>query len=140
MAKGNPRRANGSGRSALTRWLRSQGRPCWICGLPIDYGAPPGTPLSFNCDELLPVARGGSPYSKANVDAAHACCNGWRKTKGVGEVVAARAAVAARFGGWSSPPDFVAKAKALRKGPPAAREKAFRAATGDGPPTTTDWL
>ena len=140
MAKGNPRRANGSCRSALTRWLRSQGRPCWICGMPIDYGAPRGTPLAFNCDELLPVARGGSPYSKANVDAAHACCNGWRKTKGVGEVVATRAAVAAKFGGWSSPPDFVAKAKALRKSPPAAREKAFRAATGDGPGTTTDWL
>ena len=136
----NPRYAKYQSRVNLLRWLRSQSRPCWICGMPIDYGALPGTPLCFECDELVPVSRGGSPWDKGNVDAAHRCCNNWRRAKSVSEVMAARAAVAERFGRWSSPPDFVAKAKALRKSPPVAREKAFRAATGDGPATTTDWL
>lgn len=41
---GNPRKANGARRRHVVRWLRSQGRPCWICGLPIDYGMPAGDP------------------------------------------------------------------------------------------------
>lgn len=129
----NARRANGTRRTALTRWLRAQARPCWICGLPIDYGAPQGSPVGFECDELVPVSRGGSPFEKANVDAAHRCCNNWRRAKGVSEVVATRSAVAARFGGWSSAADFVAKAKALRSAQArpqgAQRER-----------VTTDWL
>ncbi len=129
----NVRRANGTKRTALTRWLRAQARPCWICGLPIDYGAPAGSPDGFECDELKPVSRGGSPYDKANVDAAHRRCNNWRRAKGVSEVIATRAAVVSRFGGWSSPADFVAKAKALRCAP--ARPRDARTC-----PVTTRWL
>ncbi len=137
---GNARRGNGSRRTALTRWLRAQGRPCWICRLPIDYGAPTGDPLAFNCDEIVPVSLGGSPYDKANVDAAHACCNNWRKARSAREVEFTRAAVLARFGGWSSPPDFVAKARALREAPRSAGAKAQMAASGAGARTTTDWI
>ena len=71
---GNPRKANGARRRHVVRWLRSQGRPCWICGLPIDYGVPPGNPGAFECDELVPVSRGGSPFDRDNVAAAHRCC------------------------------------------------------------------
>ena len=79
---GNPRKANGARRRHVVRWLRSQGRPCWICGLPIDYGVPAGDPRAFECDELVPVSRGGSPFDRDNVAAAHRCCNNWRRALG----------------------------------------------------------
>lgn len=90
---GNPRRANGTRRNKLRAWLKSQGRPCWICrafGLPgdIDYSLPAGHPLSFEVDELVPVSRGGNPYAHDNVDAAHRRCNQWRGNKSVSEVLA----------------------------------------------------
>lgn len=72
---GNPRRKNGHRRNQLRAWLRSQGRPCHICGQPIDYGLPPGHPLSFEVDELVPVSLGGNPLDRGNVDAAHRICN-----------------------------------------------------------------
>ena len=89
----NVRRSNGSRRTKLRRWLRSQGRPCWICrafGRPgtIDYSLPAGHPLSFEVDELVPVSMGGDPLDPSNVDAAHRCCNQWRSNKGVEEVLA----------------------------------------------------
>lgn len=75
MAKPNPRTSNGNARRKLLAWLRAQGRPCHICGMPIDYSLPAGHPMSFECDELVPVSKGGSPYDRANVDAAHRICN-----------------------------------------------------------------
>ena len=89
---GNPRRKNGYRRTELLRWLRAQERPCWICkafGRParIDYELPHGHPASFECDELIPVSKGGSPFDKGNVDASHRACNEWRGNKSVGEVL-----------------------------------------------------
>ena len=112
---GNARRANGHRRDSTVRWLRSQGRPCWMCGLPIAYGAPAGDPLAFECDELQPVSRGGSPYDRDNVAAAHRCCNNWRRARSVGEVQRVRSRALAEFGQWSTPQAFVAKCKALPK-------------------------
>lgn len=88
----NPRSANGNARRKLRSWLRSQGRPCWICrafGRPgaIDYSLPSGDPLSFEVDELVPVSLGGSPLARSNVDAAHRCCNQWRGNRSVDEVL-----------------------------------------------------
>ena len=89
----NPRYANGSARRKLRHWLRSQGRPCWICrafGLDgtIDYELPARHPFSFEVDELVPISRGGSPLDRSNVDAAHRCCNQWRGNRSVEEVLA----------------------------------------------------
>lgn len=100
MAK-DPRRANGAARRKLISRLRHEGRGCWICrafGRPdrIDYDLPARHPMSFECDELVPVSRyaeGG--YSSAedcaldylNVDATHRRCNEWRGNKTVGEVM-----------------------------------------------------
>lgn len=89
----NVRRANGHRRDMTVAWLRAQHRPCWICRAfgksgTIDYSLPARHPLSFECDELVPVSRGGSPYDRANVDAAHRCCNQWRSNKSVEEVLA----------------------------------------------------
>lgn len=92
MPSSNPRYADYQGRVNTRRWLRSQGRPCWICrafGKPgtIDYSLPAGHPYSFEVDELIPVSKGGSPTSRSNVDATHRCCNQWRSDKSVEQVL-----------------------------------------------------
>ena len=81
--KPNPRRANGHRRTELRRWLRAQGLPCHICGMPIDYSLPPGDPMSFEVDEIVPVSRGGSPLDRDNVAPAHRLCNQRRGNKPV---------------------------------------------------------
>lgn len=93
MPSSNPRYAKYQTRVNLRGWLKSQRRPCWICqafGRPgvIDYSLPAGHPFSFEVDELIPVSKGGSPFSRSNVDAAHRCCNQWRSNKSVEEVMA----------------------------------------------------
>lgn len=84
----NARTKNGSARRRLRLWLKAQGRPCWICGAPIDYSLPAGHPYSFEVDELVPVSKGGSPIDRSNVDASHRACNQWRGNKDVAEVLA----------------------------------------------------
>ena len=131
---GNPRRSNGSRRDAALKWLRSQGRPCWICGLPIDYGLPARHPMSFECDELLPVSKGGSPYSRGNLASAHRVCNSWRSAKEVPVVEFVRDSVLERFGPWQSPDEFVYGAKAVERGLKNMGEGVVRKVS-----TTTDW-
>lgn len=92
MPSSNPRYAKYQQRVNLRKWLRAQGRPCWICrafGRPgyIDYSLPAGHPLSFEVDELIPVSMGGSATSRANVDATHRRCNQWRGNRSVDEVM-----------------------------------------------------
>lgn len=111
----NARRANSSRRNKVVQWLRQQARPCWVCGLPIDYTLPACHALSFECDELVPVSKGGSPYDRNNIDATHRCCNNWRKNRSVDRVRAIQLQVASIFRSWSSPIDFVNKAKVIEK-------------------------
>lgn len=89
--KANPRYADGAARRKVRLWLRSLGRPCWICRLfgrdgAIDYSLPARHPYSFEVDELVPVSLGGSPTDRDNVDAAHRCCNLWRGNRTVEEL------------------------------------------------------
>lgn len=89
---GNVRSANGNARRKAVARLRAEGRPCWICrafGRPaaIDYSLPAGHPLSFECDELVPVSKGGSPVDPSNLDATHRRCNEWRGNRSVGWVL-----------------------------------------------------
>lgn len=93
MGKGNnPRRANSSKRNKIRLILKERGDPCHICGMPIDYSLPPGDPLSFEADEVVPVSRyweGGYPNPQAcamdisNIKAAHRICNQRRGNKPV---------------------------------------------------------
>ena len=79
--KRNPRNSNGHRRRQLRKWLASLGNPCGICGKPIDYSLPPGHPMSFEVDEIVPVSLGGDPLDKGNVQASHRICNE-RKSNG----------------------------------------------------------
>lgn len=91
MAASNPRTANGSARRKVRAWLKAQGRPCHICGRPIDYslttyidpldGKAKRHPWSFEVDEIVPVSKGGSPIDRANVAPAHRICNQRRGNK-----------------------------------------------------------
>ena len=127
----NPRRANGSRRTALLRRMRAEGRPCWICGMAIDYGLPPGDPLAFECAEIVHVSRGGSPIDGANTAPAHRCCNNWRGNRDAGTTrMLADAALAQAPA--VSPLEFVRAARLVEKG---------KAITPSLLPvkTTTDW-
>ena len=107
------RYANGARRRALVARVRAIGEPCHICGLPIPPDAPPGTPLAFELDELVPVSKGGSPVDPGNVAPSHRCCNAWRGNKSIDRVAAIRAEVRARFGPWPSALAFVEGARAV---------------------------
>ena len=96
----NPRNKNGSARRSLSKRLRAEGRPCWICRAfgcsgAIDYSLRFPHPYSFVVDELVPVSKywlGGYPSAQAaaldyrNLAAAHKRCNEWRGNKTVDEV------------------------------------------------------
>ena len=57
--------------------------PCWICGQPIDYRAPSGTPDAWEPDHVLPVStRPDLAYDPGNRRPAHCSCNRARGKKG----------------------------------------------------------
>ena len=131
VGSGNVRRANGSRRTNAVKRLRAMARPCHICGLPIDYSLRPGSPESFECDELVPVSFGGSPYDPDNLAAAHRCCNNWRSNRSVGYAHAVAAGVIATEAP-RNPQEFVAAAK-------RAEKKGFAALGAGKVETTTAW-
>ena len=44
---------------------------CWLCGMPIDFDAPPRTRWSPSVDHVLPRSLGGDPFDRSNLRAAH---------------------------------------------------------------------
>lgn len=95
----NPRRTNGARRNALRKRVAAQGRPCAICGQPIDYslttwidpkdGKEKRHPWSYELDEIVPVSKGGSPFDINNVQPAHRLCNQKKGDKVLRRVVEA---------------------------------------------------
>lgn len=71
----NPRRANGTRRTALRKRVAAMGLPCHLCGKPIDYSLPAGHPMSYELDEVVPVSKGGDPLDPDNTAPAHRICN-----------------------------------------------------------------
>lgn len=132
---GNPRKANGARRRHVVRWLRSQGRPCWICGLPIDYGVPPGNPGAFECDELVPGSAAADRPSTATTSPRTAAATTGAGARSVAEVSAVRRALREHLAAWNSPESFVELCKALKSeripfiSPPSAPEKQPRQTT-----------
>lgn len=85
----NPRYANWKARERALDIIRrraEEGEPCGICGLPIDMTLPQTyidpkdgkrkrAPWSCECDEIIPISRGGSAIDPANLQPAHRACN-----------------------------------------------------------------
>lgn len=84
VAKGssNPRYGKRSmARVKLRKRIAAEGRPCALCGMPIDYsldwwvdpkdGKRKRHPLSYELDEIVPISKGGSPWEYDNVQPTH---------------------------------------------------------------------
>ena len=84
----NPRTTNGNARRNIRKRWKARGEPCAICGKPIDYSlgfiTDPITgkrrmhPMAFVVDEIVPVSKGGSPFTMENTRPAHYICNAKR--------------------------------------------------------------
>lgn len=44
--------------------LRDEGRPCWLCGEPIDYRLQWPHPMSFSADHVKALNNGGSLWGE----------------------------------------------------------------------------
>ncbi len=128
----NPRTRNGHRRRKLLARLKAINAPCWICQLPIDATLPAGHPYAMECDELVPVSKGGSATDFSNTASAHRCCNNWRRNRGIAFVEAMRERVRAMRGAWSEPLAFVEAAKAIEANRDALPPQVQ-------PTTTTEW-
>lgn len=129
----NPRKQNGHRRRKVIERLREINDPCWICQLPIDVALPPRHPYAMECDELIPVSKGGSPTDFSNVAPAHRCCNNWRRNRPVAFVETMRGRVRAALGAIKDPLDFVDAAKQIERAKGLDGEQALNVII------TTDW-
>jgi 5-methylcytosine-specific restriction endonuclease McrA len=48
---------------------------CAICGMPLDKRKKFPDPMSPTVDHIIPIAKGGHPFSPDNLQAAHLICN-----------------------------------------------------------------
>lgn len=67
----NPRYANGNRRRKVRAEVLATEDFCWLCGELVDKDLPAGHPMAAECDEIVPVSRGGSPYDRSNIRLAH---------------------------------------------------------------------
>ena len=74
-ARTNPRRTNGWRRDQLRARVLAAHDTCAICGRPVDKTLRTPDPWSPEVDELIPVSRGGDPYSFDNCRLVHRRCN-----------------------------------------------------------------
>lgn len=82
----DPRKANRKLRAALRAKVFAQSDVCGICGRPVDKTLPAYHPLAPELDEIIPVARGGSPYELSNLQLVHRECNRRKGAKMVGDI------------------------------------------------------
>lgn len=54
---------------------------CWLCGLPIDFDAAPRSTWSPSVDHIVARDKGGEPYDRDNLRAAHYGCNSARRER-----------------------------------------------------------
>lgn len=80
-SRSNPRRSNGRRRDMLRRRVLAAYDTCAICGRPVDKTLKSPHPMSAEVDELIPVSRGGDPYSFANCRLTHRICNRFKSDK-----------------------------------------------------------
>lgn len=80
-AEKDPRKLYPELRASLRRKIYAAQDNCGICGGEVDKTLAAGTPMSPELDEIIPVARGGSPYDYDNLQLTHRRCNRWKGTK-----------------------------------------------------------
>ena len=71
----NERVSNGYRRRMLRQRVLAAYDVCAICGKPVDKTLKTPHPMSAEVDELIPVSRGGDPYSFTNCRLTHRICN-----------------------------------------------------------------
>lgn len=98
-SKRNPRYYDAGGWKARERMLTivrervQAGEPCALCGQPIDLSLPQlfvdpkdgkrkRAPWSLECDEIVPVSKGGCATDPENIQPTHRICN---QRKGAGK-------------------------------------------------------
>lgn len=54
---------------------------CGICGLPVDFEKKYPDPLSPCIDHIIPIAKGGHPSDRDNLQLAHWACNRQKSDK-----------------------------------------------------------
>ena len=67
-------------RELRARVLREES-VCWLCGQPIDFGAPPKSTYSASVDHVVARDKGGDMFDRANLRAAHYGCNSGRRER-----------------------------------------------------------
>ena len=82
----DPRKAHPALRAALRAKVFAESEVCGICGRPVDKTLPAYHPLAPELDEIIPVARGGSPYDRDNLQMVHRKCNRSKGAKMVGDI------------------------------------------------------
>ena len=85
-ARKDPRKVNSSLRSALRRRVIATYDTCALCGREVDKTLPYLDPLAPEVDEIIPVARGGSPYDWDNLQLVHRICNQKKGSKMAGDI------------------------------------------------------
>lgn len=69
-------------RALLYERDRAANAPCWICGQPIDYRAPAGTPDAWEPDHVRDVrSRPDLALDPGNVMPSHSSCNRSRQDR-----------------------------------------------------------
>ena len=71
----NPRSANGHRRRTLRARVLREETHCAICGEEVDKTIPTPDPYSPEVDEIQPIALGGDPLDRHNVQLTHRICN-----------------------------------------------------------------
>lgn len=82
----DPRKVNPSLRSALRKRVIATYDTCAICGREVDKTLHYLDPLAPEVDEIIPVARGGSPYDWDNLQLVHRICNQRKGSKMAGDI------------------------------------------------------
>lgn len=82
----DPRKLRPALRASLRARVLATYDTCAICGREVDKTLHYLDPLAPEVDEIVPIARGGSPYDWDNLQLVHRVCNQKKGAKMAGDV------------------------------------------------------
>lgn len=71
----DPRKQHPALRRSVRQKVLATETHCALCSLEVDKTLPQYDPMAPEVDEIVPVALGGSPYDRANLQLTHRVCN-----------------------------------------------------------------